>query len=105
MAMVFRAPAFVAIKSGGDLPQAQQTGATAMTRANFECPARRKTITGHVGKSLAAVAAVIALAGCEQKNTFVPPPPPKVDVATPVQRTITRYLEATGNTAPIKNVD
>jgi RND family efflux transporter MFP subunit len=54
---------------------------------------------------LAAISAMVVLAGCEQKNTFVQPPPPKVDVATPVQRTITRYLEATGNTAPIKNVD
>jgi RND family efflux transporter MFP subunit len=44
------------------------------------------------------------LAGCEQ-NTFQPPPPPKVDVAVPVQRAITRYLDATGNTAPIKSVD
>jgi RND family efflux transporter MFP subunit len=44
------------------------------------------------------------LSACEQ-NTFVQPPPPKVDVATPVQRSFTRYLEATGNTAPIKNVD
>ncbi len=44
------------------------------------------------------------LTGCEQ-NTFVPPPPPAVDVGLPVQRTITRYLEATGNTAPIKSVD
>jgi RND family efflux transporter MFP subunit len=35
----------------------------------------------------------------------VPPPPPKVDVALPVQRPITRYLDATGNTAPIKSVD
>jgi RND family efflux transporter MFP subunit len=54
----------------------------------------------------AATAALVLtlLAGCEQ-NTFVPPPPPKVDVAQPVQRTITRYLEATGNTAPIKTVD
>ena len=52
---------------------------------------------------LAAVAAV-ALAGCEQ-NSYVAPPPPKVDVATPVQRPITRYLEATGNTAAIKSVD
>jgi RND family efflux transporter MFP subunit len=45
-----------------------------------------------------------ALSACEQ-NSFVPPPPPKVDVAVPVQRAVTRYLEATGNTAPIKNVD
>ena len=46
----------------------------------------------------------IFLSACEQ-NTFVPPPPPKVEVAVPVQRGITRFLEATGNTAPIKNVD
>jgi RND family efflux transporter MFP subunit len=58
-----------------------------------------------IGRALAATAAVIALAGCEDKNTFVAPPPPKVDVATPVQRPITRYVEATGNTAPIKSVD
>src|SRR5262249_1526889 len=44
------------------------------------------------------------LAACEQ-NTFQPPPPPKVDVATPIQRAITRYLDATGNTAPIKSAD
>nr|AMH39651.1 Efflux pump periplasmic linker BepF [Tardiphaga robiniae] len=44
------------------------------------------------------------LSACEQ-NTFVQPPPPKVEVAVPVQRGITRFLEATGNTAPIKNVD
>ncbi|MFK4509788.1 RND family efflux transporter MFP subunit [Bradyrhizobium daqingense] len=54
---------------------------------------------------MATAAAVIALAGCEDKNTFVAPPPPKVDVATPVQRAVTRYIEATGNTAPIKSVD
>ena len=47
---------------------------------------------------------LVLLAGCEQ-NTFVPPPPPKVEVAVPVQRSITRYLDATGNTAAIKNVD
>ncbi|WP_245309031.1 efflux RND transporter periplasmic adaptor subunit [Bradyrhizobium retamae] len=44
------------------------------------------------------------LSACEQ-NTFVPPPPPKVEVAPPLQRPFTRYLEATGNTAAIKNVD
>jgi RND family efflux transporter MFP subunit len=51
-----------------------------------------------------AVAAMGALSACEQ-NTFVPPPPPKVEVAVPVQRPFTRYLEATGNTAAVKNVD
>src|ERR1700675_160446 len=48
--------------------------------------------------------ASVALSACEQ-NSFVPPPPPKVEVGLPVQRAITRYIEATGNTAPIKNVD
>jgi RND family efflux transporter MFP subunit len=51
-----------------------------------------------------AVMASVGLSACEQ-NSFVPPPPPKVEVAVPVQRAITRYLEQTGNTAPIKNVD
>jgi multidrug efflux pump subunit AcrA (membrane-fusion protein) len=57
-----------------------------------------------VRRAAFAVAAMGILSACEQ-NTFVPPPPPKVDVAVPVQRPFTRYLEATGNTAPIKSVD
>jgi RND family efflux transporter MFP subunit len=57
-----------------------------------------------VGPASAALAAIVLLAGCEQ-NSYVAPPPPKVDVALPVQRPVTRYLEATGNTAPIKSVD
>jgi RND family efflux transporter MFP subunit len=48
--------------------------------------------------------AFVGLSACEQ-NSFVPPPAPKVEVAPPVQRAITRYLDATGNTAPIKSVD
>ena len=48
--------------------------------------------------------ASVTLSACEQ-NSFVPPPPPKVEVALPVQRPITRFLDATGNTAPIKSVD
>jgi RND family efflux transporter MFP subunit len=51
-----------------------------------------------------AISAFVALCACEQ-NSFVPPPPPKVEVAPPVQRPITRFLDATGNTAPIKTVD
>jgi RND family efflux transporter MFP subunit len=51
-----------------------------------------------------ALVALFLLTACEQ-NTFVPPPPPKVEVAVPVQKSITRYLDTTGNTAAIKNVD
>ena len=58
----------------------------------------------HVGHAVVGCLALVALGACEQ-NTFVAPPPPKVDVALPVRQPITRYLEATGNTAPIKSVD
>ena len=51
-----------------------------------------------------AFVAMGILSACEQ-NTFVQPPPPKVEVAVPLQRAFTRYLEATGNTAPVKSVD
>ena len=57
-----------------------------------------------ISRGIFAVLACGALSACEQ-NSFVPPPPPKVEVGLPAQKTITRYLEATGNTAPIKNVD
>jgi RND family efflux transporter MFP subunit len=60
--------------------------------------------TGAASRVALAMFALVTLTACEQ-NSFVPPPPPKVDVALPVQRNITRYLEATGNTAAIKNVD
>jgi len=72
-------------------------------RPSFPRPIDRRRF-GHSGRAAVAILALSALAGCEQ-NTFVPPPPPKVEVALPVQRAITRYLETTGNTAPIKSVD
>lgn len=53
---------------------------------------------------LLAIFAFVTLTACEQ-NSFVAPPPAKVDVGLPVQRTVTRYLMATGNTAPVNNVD
>jgi multidrug efflux pump subunit AcrA (membrane-fusion protein) len=54
---------------------------------------------------LACLSASIPLAGCEDKNRYVPPPPPKVTVASPLQQRITRYLEATGNVQAINSVD
>ena len=70
-------------------------------RSRLKGPARRGAAAC---RALFAVAAFGILSACEQ-NSFVPPPPPKVEVALPLQRPITRYLEATGNASPIKNVD
>lgn len=47
-----------------------------------------------------------ALAACDGSgNTYVPPPPPAVRVAQPVQEPVTLYFELTGNTAPLNSVD
>jgi len=43
-------------------------------------------------------------AGACKEKTPPPPPPPTVTVAQPVQRTVTDYLELTGNTQAIKTV-
>ncbi|MFA7305198.1 MAG: efflux RND transporter periplasmic adaptor subunit [Hyphomicrobium sp.] len=47
------------------------------------------------------LAFALTLTACGEKNTFVPPPPPKIEVAQPLKKTVTRYLEATGNTAAV----
>ena len=36
--------------------------------------------------------------GCEKENAYVAPPPPGVSVATPIEQTVTEYLEFTGTT-------
>jgi len=65
----------------------------------------RIVVPGAATRTALAISAFVALSACGEKNSFVPPPPPKVDVGVPVQKPVTRYLEATGNTAPIKSVD
>jgi RND family efflux transporter MFP subunit len=45
----------------------------------------------------------VYLVGCKEKLP-PPPPPPTVTVAQPVQRTVTDYLELTGNTQAIETV-
>jgi RND family efflux transporter MFP subunit len=43
-------------------------------------------------------------AGCEEKNAYVPPPPPQVTVSQPVHQRVSDYLEFTGNTQAINTV-
>jgi RND family efflux transporter MFP subunit len=54
---------------------------------------------------IGAFAAFGALGACGQSNTYVAPPPPKVTVAKPVEQQVTRYFEATGNTAAINSAN
>jgi membrane fusion protein, multidrug efflux system len=48
---------------------------------------------------------LLAVAGCKKENAYVPPPPPDVGVAKPLQQAVTPYLEITGNTAAYNQVD
>jgi len=53
----------------------------------------------------AAFAGVLALAACKKENTYAPPPPAEVGVATPLKQKVTPYFEATGNTVAYNSVD
>src|SRR5262245_38890459 len=57
------------------------------------------------GCIVAALVLTAMLAGCGESNTYVPPPPPKVTVAPPAKKTITRFLQATGNTAAVNTAN
>lgn len=60
-------------------------------------------------KKLALVFGILAalwlLTGCEQKNTYVEPPPPKVTTAQPLQQEVIDYLEFTGTTRAFEEVE
>jgi RND family efflux transporter MFP subunit len=45
------------------------------------------------------------MAGCQQKNTFVAPPPPQVTVAQPTEEPVVEFLEFTGTTKSTAEVD
>ena len=53
--------------------------------------------------AMCVLAPSLLVSACGQKNAFIPPPPPKVDVAVPLKQTVTRYLTATGNTAAVNS--
>ena len=47
----------------------------------------------------------LALAGCEEPNTYVEPPPPKVTVSKPLEHAYVDQLEFTGTLAAMETVD
>ncbi len=55
-------------------------------------------------QGLALLLAVVP-AGCGKPNAYMEPPPPEVTVITPVQRTVTEYLEFSGMTQPVETVE
>lgn len=56
--------------------------------------------------ALALAAAIPLLASCEKKeNAYVPPPPPPVEVSKPLNQVVTPYIEYTGNTAAVNQVN
>ena len=77
------------------------------TRASADAGVQQKSAVTRLSRPMTGIPAVCALAGvltlaaCGEKNAFVPPPPPKIEVAQPLKRTVTRYLEATGSTAAV----
>jgi RND family efflux transporter MFP subunit len=52
-----------------------------------------------------AIGSALLLSSCGQDNRYVAPPPPRVTVAVPLQQPVTRYLDATGNTAAMNSAD
>lgn len=77
------------------------------TRASADAGVQQKSAVTRLSRPMTGIPAVCVLAGvltlaaCGEKNAFVPPPPPKIEVAQPLKKTVTRYLEATGNTAAV----
>lgn len=68
------------------------------TSARVKCA---RQALGHSIWAYAAVAVALGLSGCGDRNTFVPPPAPKIELAVPLKQDVTRYLMATGNTAAV----
>ena len=70
---------------------------------------RKRRSAGWSARSLGAIAlasSALALSACNgSRNAYVPPPPPKVVVAQPLQKSVTIYLNLTGNTSAYKSVD
>lgn len=59
----------------------------------------------HPSKFAPIFLVALCLSACGQQNAYVAPPPPKVIVAKPLKKPAVQYVEATGNTVALKNVD
>lgn len=67
---------------------------------------RSRVAKNSAGLGVLLVLSAGLLAGCkEEKNAYVAPPPPKVGVAQALRQTVTPYLETTGNTVAINQID
>ncbi len=53
---------------------------------------------------LIAVALAVLTLACGDRNTYAPPPPPKVTVSQPEKKQVTDYLEFTGNAVAFNTV-
>ena len=60
---------------------------------------------GRLNWHMGGLIALGLLAACGESNTYKAPPPPQVTVAKPVEQKITRYFEATGNTAAVNSAN
>ena len=66
----------------------------------FGLPGRRAAV------ALALAASLPLLISCgKQENTYAPPPPPPVGVSQPLRQTVTPYIEYTGNTVAVNQVN
>ena len=54
---------------------------------------------------MALVLTLASTAACKKENAYVPPPPPQVGVAKPVQQEVLPYLDLTGNAVAYNQVD
>lgn len=58
-----------------------------------------RTLFDRMARPVAVLTAILGLAACQEKNAFVPPPPPEVDFIHPYIGPVSVHVEAPGRTA------
>jgi RND family efflux transporter MFP subunit len=71
---------------------------------SFWCGGRAFKVTPIVPLAVALVALLVMALACGEKNTYVPPPPPQVTVSQPLKKSVTDYLDFTGNAVAYNTV-